>query len=135
MENRITLNGQEHRISYNFEAVESIQNDLNVDSLNDVYLTIGRAMNDGAESGITTKDIANVMRVSKTVIFHGIRGACLEDGTDMPFKTPAHVGARIKSIKEATQQLVLFRVALDDIFRADPDDEGNAQGRTEAPAK
>jgi len=135
MENRITLAGADHRISYNFEAVEAIQNDLNVDSLNDVYLTISRAMSDGEQSGITTKDIANVMRVAKTVIFHGIRGACLEDDTIMPFKTPAHVGAHIKSIKEATQQLVLFRVSLDDIFRADPDDEGNAQGRTATPAK
>src|SRR5574343_1971675 len=123
----ITLRGIEYRTSYNWEAIEGVQSDLNEDSLEKLYLTISKVIGD--KKGVTNKDMTNVMKIAKVVVYHGIRGACLEDDKPSPFKTPATVGAQLTSFKDAGKEIGLFLASMYALFHADPDEPtGEANG-------
>lgn len=128
----IKLGDKEYPISYNWEAIEGIQSDLDADSLDNLYKSIAMVINQ--PEGITNKDMANVMKTAKVIIYHGLRGAAFENDTEIPFKTPQHVGARLKSFTEAGKQIGLFLAAFGELFHADPDEDLGKTAREAIPA-
>ena len=130
--NEIKLGDTVYPVSYNWEAIEGIQSDLEAESLDNLYKTISGALTN--PDGVTQKDLSNVMRIAKIVIYHGLRGAALENDTVIPFKTPSNVGARMRSFSEAGKQLGLFAVAMNALFTADPEEDmGKKTGEAATP--
>jgi len=127
----ITLRGTEYRTSYNWEAIEGVQSDLNEDSLDKLYLTIAKVVGD--KKGVTSKDMTNVMKIAKVVVYHGIRGACLEDDKPCPFKSPANVGAHLSSFHDAGKEIGLFLASMYALFHADPDEQTGEANREAQP--
>lgn len=127
----IKLGDKEYPISYNWEAIEGIQTDLDADSLDNLYKAVSKVVN--TPEGITNKDMVNVMKTAKVIIYHGLRGAAFENDTEIPFKTPQHVGARLKSFKEAGKQIGLFLSSSYVLFSQDPEEDLGKQTREATP--
>jgi len=127
----IKLGDKEYQVSYNWEAIEGIQTDLDADSLDNLYKIIAKVINQSND--VTNKDMGNVMKIAKVVIYHGLRGAAFENDTEIPFKTPQHVGAKIKSFKDAGKQIGLFFMAMGELFHADPEEDLGKANREAIP--
>lgn len=128
----VELGGVEYPVSYNWEAIQGIQTDLGEDSLDGLFKSISKAFNEPEK--VKQSDLTAVMKTAKTVIYHGLRGAAFEEDKECPFKTPSHVGARIRSFKVAGKELGLFLQAMHSLFYADPEeDEGKQTGEAVTP--
>ena len=115
----IKLKDKEYKLSFGFEAIEGIQTDLGENDLSSLFASLAKVIND--KDSITTKDLAQMMRVGKTVVYHGLREQCLLDDVPMPFDSTPKLGAHIKSMKDVGRAIGECLIEMNKLNAVDED--------------